>query len=348
LSYFSYDATVLGAGGWGTALALLLAENGHRVKLWARRAEFAAELRRIGENRTYLPGVALDPTLTLVEDLAEALGGARMVVLAVPSHGLREVVRRAAGPCPDGAIVVSATKGLEVDTNARMSQVIQEEMGKKAARLTILSGPNFSAEVARRMPAATVVASSSRETAEEAQDVLMNAHFRVYTHPDVVGVELGGALKNVYAIAAGIADGLGLGHNTRAAVVTRALAEMTRLGVALGARPMTFAGLAGLGDLFLTCTGDLSRNRQTGVRLGRGEAVEAVLGSSPMVVEGVRAARVAGALGRRSGIELPIAEQVVEVLFHRKPPADAVSALMSRGRRHEMEEVTPSPLDWTP
>lgn len=348
MSHFSEDMTVLGAGGWGTALALLLAENGHRVKLWARRREFAAELRRDGENRTYLPGVALDPAVSPMADLGEALDGARVVILAVPSHGLREVVRSAAGRCSEGLILVSATKGLEVDTNARMSQVISEEMGKKAARLAVLSGPNFSAEVARRLPTAGVVAASDRETAEETQEALMNAHFRVYTHPDVVGVEIGGALKNVYAIAAGIADGLGIGHNARAAVITRALAEMTRLGVALGASPMTFAGLAGLGDLVLTCTGDLSRNRMTGVRLGRGEAVEAVLGSSPMVVEGVRTAMAAGVLGRRHGVELPIAEQVAEVLFQGKSPADAVMSLMTRVRRHEMEEVSPNPLDWTP
>ncbi len=344
----SHDAVVLGAGGWGTALAVLLADNGHGVRLWARRPEFAEELRRAGENRPYLPGVPVPPGVEPEADLAAALDGARLVVLAAPSHGLREVVRRAARYLCEGVTLVSATKGLESETNLRMSQVIAGELGPKADRLAVLSGPNFSAEVARGRPTATVVAAASREVAEEVQDALMSERFRVYTNPDVVGVELCGSLKNIYAIAVGISDGLGLGNNTRAAVITRALAEMTRLGAAAGAQPLTFAGLAGLGDLVLTCTGDLSRNRRAGLRLGRGEPVEDVLDASGMVIEGVRTAVAACSLARGYGVELPIAEQVVEVLFHRKPPADAVSALMSRVPRHEIEEVVVPPLDWKP
>jgi len=335
----SYDAVVLGAGGWGTALALLLAGTGRRVGLWARRQEFAAELREVRENRPYLPGVPLPAGVYPTGDLGTALQGVELVVLAVPSHGLREIVRRAAPHLAARVTLVSATKGLESETNRRMSQVIVEELGPLARRLAVLSGPNFSAEVARGQPTATVVAASSGEVAEEVQEAFMSPRFRVYTNPDVIGVELCGALKNVYAIAAGVSDGLGLGDNARAAVITRSLAEMSRLGVALGAQPLTFAGLAGLGDLVLTCTGSLSRNRRAGLRLGRGEPVKEVLNASGMVIEGVHTAVAACDLGRRLGLRMPIAEQVVEVLFHGKAPAEAVSALMTRERRHEIEEV---------
>ncbi|MHB0884946.1 MAG: NAD(P)H-dependent glycerol-3-phosphate dehydrogenase [Bacillota bacterium] len=343
----TYDAVVLGAGGWGTALAILLADNGRRVGLWARRPEFAEELRLVRENRPYLPGVTLPLGLEPGGDLATMLQGAKLVILAAPSHGLREVVRRAAPDLADGVTLVSATKGLEQPTDLRMSQVVAEELGSRAARLAVVSGPNFSAEVARGQPTATVVAASSRPVAEAVQDALMSGRFRVYTNPDVAGVELCGALKNVYAIAVGISDGLGLGNNTRAAVITRALAEMTRLGGAVGAQPMTFAGLAGLGDLVLTCTGDLSRNRRAGLRLGRGEPVEAVTDAAGMVIEGVRTAVAACSLAKRVGVELPIAEQVVAVLDG-KAPAEAVSDLMTRDPRHEIEEVVSPPLDWKP
>lgn len=343
----TYDAVVLGAGGWGTALATLLAANGHRVGLWARRPEFAEELRLVRENRPYLPGVALPAGVEPGHDLAAMLPGARLVVVAAPSHGLREVARRSAPHLARGIILVSATKGLERETDLRMSQVLGQELGAKAERLAVVSGPNFSAEVGRSQPTATVVASPSRQVAEAVQDALMGERFRVYTNPDVVGVELCGALKNVYAIAVGVSDGLGLGNNTRAAVITRALAEMTRLGAAVGAQPMTFAGLAGLGDLVLTCTGDLSRNRRAGLRLGRGEPVAAVTDGGGMVIEGVRTAAAACSLARRVGVELPIAEQVVAVLKG-KPPAEAVGDLMTRDRRHEIEEVVSPPLDWKP
>lgn len=358
---------VLGAGGWGTALASLVATNGRPSWLWARRPEFAAEVASTRRNERYLAGVRLPDEVHVTSELGEALEGATVVILAVPSHGLRAVLREAVGYCfsgpgasgapgaPDAGgggkaprVFASAAKGLEMDSFKRMSQVLAEELpsGPAGPGVAVISGPNFAAEVAKRQPAATVVASPRREWAEEVQDALVSPVFRVYTSPDVVGVEIAGALKNVYAIGTGIADGLGLGLNARAAVITRGLAEMTRLGMALGAHPLTFSGLAGVGDLLLTCTGDLSRNRRAGLAIGRGEDLEKYLGSTPMVVEGVRTTAAARDLAARGGVEMPILDQVYQVLFENKPPAEAVADLMTRLRRSENDGLGEHAATW--
>ena len=344
---------VLGAGGWGTALASLVAGNGRPVALWARRPEFARELAATRRNKDYLAGVDIPDEVGVTASLGEALLNAGLVIIAIPSHGFRSVLRQAlqvlGGPgsfsLPDGLVFASATKGLETGTFKRMSEVLAEEIPAGAGSAA-LSGPNFAAEVARRMPAATVVASGRREWAEAVQDALVSPAFRVYTSPDVVGVEVAGALKNVYAICTGIADGLGLGLNARAAVITRGLAEMTRLGMALGAHPLTFSGLAGVGDLFLTCTGDLSRNRRAGLAIGRGEKLEEHLGSTPMVVEGVRTTAAAHDLAAREGVEMPILEQVYQVIFDHKPAPQAVGDLMTRLRRAESDGLGEHAATW--
>jgi len=280
---------VLGAGSWGTTLAVLLAEKGCRVSLWARRPQAAEELRWRRENVSYLPGIVIPFEVAITSDLGEALHNAEVVVLSVPSHALRPTLRLARPFLPSAALLINTAKGLEVDTLLRLSQVVAEELGEEAKRrLVVLSGPSHAEEVSRRFPTAVVVASEEPRTAEAAQDLFSTSYLRVYTNPDLVGVELGGALKNVIALASGMADGLGFGDNTRAAIITRGLAEIARLGVRLGANPLTFAGLAGLGDLVVTCTSPHSRNRQAGLLIGRGHTLEQALAQVGMVVEGVR------------------------------------------------------------
>lgn len=322
---------VLGGGAWGTALASHAARAGLPVRLWVREPEVAATVNERRENPAYLPGAQLAPTLQATPRLPEALADAEAVIVAVPSEYCRAVYREAASLLPQGAVLVSATKGLEIDTLQRMSEVAAAEAPGHA--LAVLSGPSFALEVARGLPTAVVVASSDHGCAERVQRALATRAFRVYSSDDVAGVELAGALKNVIAIAAGIVDGLGFGHNTLAALVTRGLAEISRLAVALGGRPDTLAGLAGLGDLVLTCTGGLSRNRTVGQRLGRGQSLqEATAGLHP---EGVRTTRAAVALAERHGIELPIAAQMKAVLYAGKPPRQALEELMLRSLKRE-------------
>ncbi|HFB83754.1 MAG TPA: NAD(P)H-dependent glycerol-3-phosphate dehydrogenase [Thermodesulfatator sp.] len=328
---------VLGAGSWGTALARLLARKGLSVVLWARRDNLAQEIIIRRENPIYLPGIRLPETLKVTAHMDQALSGVEVIVLVVPSHGLRETLRIARDMIPKGLrAVVSATKGIETETLKRMSQVIEEEVPDLAARVGVLSGPSFATEVAQEVPTAVTVAAHLPEVAGLLQELFHTPFFRVYTTNDVVGVELAGALKNVMAIAAGIAEGLGFGTNTRAALITRGLAEISRLGLALGANPLTFAGLAGLGDLVLTCTGTLSRNRQVGLRLGRGESLEAILASMKMVAEGVRTTKAAYRLAKAQAVELPITEKVYEILYQGKAPAQAVRELLSREPKPEM------------
>jgi glycerol-3-phosphate dehydrogenase (NAD(P)+) len=340
---------VLGAGGWGTALAILAASNGRDVRLWARREEFAAELAAKRVNSLYLAGVRIPDEVRVTGDLGETMEGAGLVIIAAPSHGFRDIVRRAACVMRSEdvrrAVFVSAAKGLETGSRERMSRVLAQE-APDCAGVAVVSGPNFALEVARGLPAATVIASTDRAAGEAVQDVLMGPAFRAYTSPDVIGVEIAGALKNVYAIATGLADGLGLGQNARAAVMTRGLAEMTRLGVALGAHPLTFAGLAGVGDLLLTCTGDLSRNRRAGLAIGRGERPSDHLAATPMAVEGVRTAAVARDLSAQFGVDMPIVEQVYAILFAGKPAADAVRDLMVRMRRAEGDGLDEHAATW--
>jgi glycerol-3-phosphate dehydrogenase (NAD(P)+) len=325
--------SVLGGGSWGTALAAHAARAGHEVRLWLRAPALAAAIRDRRENPRYLPGVPLPATLEPGTDLAACLGGSELVLVVIPSEFCRAVCREMAPHVPPGAALVSATKGLEVDSQKRMSEVMAEEMPGRAA--AVLCGPSFALEVAREQPTAVVVAAAEPALAGSVQRVLSTRTLRAYTSDDVVGAELAAALKNVIAIAAGIVDGLGYGQNTLAALVTRGLAEITRLAVAMGGRPDTLAGLAGLGDLVLTCTGALSRNRRLGQALGAGRSLGDAVGESPMVAEGVRTTLAACALAERAGIEMPIAQQMRAVLYAGTPPRAAVDALMMRSLKRE-------------
>jgi glycerol-3-phosphate dehydrogenase (NAD(P)+) len=329
---------VLGAGSWGTALAVHLSGCGRAVRLWARDPTLVAEMAGRRANPTYLPGVTFPASLTATASWVDALDGARYVVVAVPSHGLRSVLREVAGVVSPDAVIVSATKGLESLTLRRMSEVVSEEIGGKHP-IVVLSGPSFAAEVARGKPTALVAASSNAAAVRGVQDEFRSSYFRLYGSDDVVGVEIGAALKNIIAIAAGVVESAALGHNALAALITRGLAEISRLSSAMGGRRETLAGLSGLGDLVLTCTGTLSRNRQVGLELGRGRALAEILGRTRMVAEGVPTTAAALELGTRHGVELPIAAEMAEVLAGRETAADAVGRLMLRRQRDEFDEV---------
>ena len=326
---------VIGAGAWGTALADLLSRNGHETRIWAYEWDVVESINRSHQNRRFLAGHALSDTLTAFNEMEDALDGAEVVTLATPSHVLRTIVRSASNFIRPGTSVVVASKGVEPTTLALMTDIASEELPETT--VIALSGPSFASEVVAQQPTAVVVASTSEDAAIFAQQVFSSVHFRAYTSTDVTGVEIGGSLKNVMAVATGIADGLGLGFNARAALITRGLAEMTRLGVKLGAEPATLAGLAGLGDLVLTCTGSLSRNRSVGVEVGRGTALEVVLAGKETVAEGVTTARSAHALALREKVEMPIVDAVHRVLFEGQPPRDAIGALMTRELRPESD-----------
>ena len=324
---------VLGAGSWGTTLANLLAAKGEAVRLWAYEPEVVDAVNRSRENPVFLPGITLCASLRACVDPVEAVRGAAVVVSASPSHVVRPVIRGAGPAVAPGTLVVSATKGIEADTLALMSEVFAECLPQ--ARFAALSGPSFAIEVAQGQPTAVVAAARDAATARDAQSLFATPTFRVYSGGDVVGVELAGALKNVIAIAAGILEGLGLGHNPRAALITRGLAEITRLGVAMGADPLTFAGLAGMGDLVLTATGSLSRNRALGVAVAQGETLEHYRATHRTVAEGANTSLAGAALGARHGVELPITTQVCDVLFRGKPPREGVAELMTRELKSE-------------
>jgi glycerol-3-phosphate dehydrogenase (NAD(P)+) len=327
---------VIGAGSWGTALANLLAKKGESTILWSFEPEVSEGIRREHRNPRYLSEVVLDTRLEVTDSIAHAAEGAEVVVSVSPSHVVRRVMTQVEPHLPDDALVVSASKGIEEETLETMDGVLAEVLGAAAVQRTaFLSGPSFALEVALEHPTAVTMASRSPEAAKAAQQLFQTDYFRVYTNPDVPGVELGGALKNVIAIAAGAVDGLGFGHNTRAALITRGLAEITRLGVALGADPLTFAGLAGMGDLILTCTGPLSRNHAVGVELGRGRPIAEILAGMTMVAEGVRTAKAARALAAREGIEMPIVEEVYALLYEGRGPREAVENLMLRTPKAE-------------
>jgi glycerol-3-phosphate dehydrogenase (NAD(P)+) len=332
----SHRIGVIGSGSWGTALAVHLAHTGHDVRLWARDPALAAAMSASRENRTYMPGIALPPALSPTGDLSMALDGAQFVVVAAPSHGVREVARRASGHVPRGCAIVSATKGLEEESLLRMSQVLRQEL-PDAGEVVVLSGPSFASELARTLPTALVAAGESAVVVEAVMAHFRSPALRLYGSSDVVGVELGGSLKNIIAIAAGVVEGLELGHNALAALITRGLAELSRLAVALGAQPTTLSGLAGLGDLVLTCTGDLSRNRRVGLALAKGQSLEQILASTKMVAEGVRTTQAALALSARHGIELPIASEMSDVLAGRTDPQTAIRNLM--GRKQKLEHA---------
>ena len=324
---------ILGAGSWGTALATRLASRGEPVRLWARDPELARRITATRENARYLPGIRIPDAVGATGDAEVSLSGARFVVVAVPSRFLGGVLGSVAFAVPPSAVLVSAVKGLEGARDRRISELLAEALpGRPVA---VLSGPSFAREVALGKPAALVVAAADEAVAREAQRALAAPDLRLYTNGDVVGVEIAGALKNVIAIAAGLSDSLDLGENARAALITRGLAEIVRLGVAMGASPRTFAGLAGLGDLVLTCTGAQSRNRSLGLAVGRGRPLEEVEAATPMVAEGVRTVGTALRLARAHSVSMPICEAVAAVLFERRPVRDALATLLSRDPRPE-------------
>ena len=324
---------ILGAGGWGTALAVLWAKRGNAVTLWGNNAERAGQLRETRENREYLPGVEIPEAIVVTSNIADCTG-ADLIVFVTPSVALRSVAKRlqTAG-LNGGAIFLSGTKGIEHGTGKRMSEVLHEIFpGNPVA---VLSGPNLAAEIARDAPAAAVLGCPNHQCAEELQSYLGSERFRIYSSDETIGIELGGALKNVFAIAAGASDGFGLGDNSKAALVTRSLAELLRLGTAMGGNPRTFYGLSGAGDLIATCFSQLSRNRRVGERLGRGETLEQISGSSHMVAEGIPTAKSAYECARKLGIETPIIDQIYSVVYEGKTPAEAMQALLARDLKAE-------------
>jgi len=328
--------SIIGAGNWGTALSVTLANLGHTVKLWAYEREVVESLRARRENELFMPGVKLPKSIVATNDLAEALRGAEIVVTVMPSHVCRALYERMLNHLRPEMIFVSATKGLDTHRLLRMSEIVRSVVGARfSPHLTVLSGPSFAREVVRGDPTAVVVASEDRKTAQVIQKEFSSQTLRLYTSSDVVGVELGGAVKNVIAIAAGVVEGLGLGHNPTAALITRGLVEITRLACACGARRETLAGLAGMGDLVLTCTGDLSRNRLVGIELGKGRKLAEIIGSMRMVAEGVKTTAATVALAARHGIEMPITQQVNRILEGHVSPREAIRELMERSLKEE-------------
>ena len=334
-----FSVAVIGAGSWGTALAKLLSDNGLGVHLWAHRQEHVRQILDEKENRSYLPGFPLCDRLVPLADIHEAVRGKAFVVMVVPSHVFRSVFQQIIPVLDDNAIVVSATKGIENESLMTMSQVMEEELGKagKKVEVGVLTGPSFAKEVAAGIPTAVTVAARTMETAESIQGLFFSERFRVYTSIDLIGQELGAALKNIIAVAAGISDGLGYGTNTRAALITRGLAEITRLGVKMGANPLTFSGLGGLGDLVLTCTGDLSRNRAVGLKLGQGKKLADILAEMNMVAEGVKTTHSAMALAEKQHVDMPILDQIYQVIYEDKDCQEAVHDLLTRHQKEEME-----------
>ena len=322
---------VCGAGSWGIALAdVLAAQTGETVRLWARDPEQAEILRRTRRSPRYLTDIELHDDVAVSGDLQATVAGASVVIVAVPTHGMRAVAQQLRDAVSTDAVVVSAAKGFELESGATMSSVLSDELGERVAGIAAVSGPNIAWEIARGLPAATVIASAREDLAVMVRDLCGGSRLRFYSSTDITGVEFAGALKNIIAIGAGICDGIGIGDNGTAAVITRGIAEMTRLGVAAGASPMTFAGLAGVGDCIVTCMSPLSRNRSFGERIGRGEERDAALRDSPMVVEGVNATRMATALAERHGVPMPLASEVHAVLFEGKSVRRAASDLMHR------------------
>ncbi len=327
---------VIGAGSWGTALANMLAGKGYPVTLWAYEKDLVERMKMTRENDLFLPGFSLSSNLDFTADLSAAVSGKEMVLLVSPSQVMRLVVQQALEDFNPESLIVSASKGIENGTLLTMSQVLRELLPPSChQRLAVISGPSFAKEVAAGIPTAVVAAAPQQDIAEQVQNIFTNAAFRVYTNNDILGVELCGALKNVMALAAGVSDGLGFGLNTRAALITRGLAEISRLGLALGAQAATFSGLAGMGDLVLTCTGDLSRNRSVGIALGQGKTLDEILNGMNMVAEGVKTTLSAYQLAAKVGVEVPITEQMYKILYQQKDPRQAVTDLLSRNLKAE-------------
>jgi glycerol-3-phosphate dehydrogenase (NAD(P)+) len=326
---------VMGAGSWGTAYAMMCADAGEDVVLWARREEVAAEVDEQHRNSAYLPDIELTPSLAATSDAEEALSGAEIVVLATPSHALRHSLETWRDLMPSRATFASLIKGIELESHRRASQIIREVLDAPYSHVVVVSGPNLAKECARRMPGGTVVAGPESVITQRVQAMSHTSYFRVYTNPDVVGVEIGGAVKNGIALAAGMADGMGYGDNTKAMLVTRGLAEMTRLGVALGGNPLTFSGLAGMGDLVATCMSRQSRNRHVGEELGKGRTLDDIIASMNMVAEGVKSSKALLEIAREHGVEMPIVEGVVQVVHEGLPATEMAGALMGRGPKAE-------------
>ena len=339
---------IIGGGGWGTALAKLCAEKGYQVDLWAFESDVVKEINHQHTNHTFLPGIQLPDTIHASENIGEVVSGKNYLITAIPSKWLRQVAVKMAPFVNEQAMVVSVTKGLEVDSLKTMTEVLQETLPDiNPGAIVALSGPNHAEEVARNIPSVTVVSTPLLNFAEKAQDLLINPVFRVYTNPDRIGVQLGGALKNVMAIAAGISDGLGFGDNTKAALITRGVTEMARLGQALGAQTPTFSGLSGVGDLFVTANSIHSRNAWAGRELGKGKTLEEITSSTKMVIEGVTTTKAAHQLAERLEVELPITNIVYKILFEGLSPKEGVNLLMTRDHTHEMEETITGTYTWT-
>lgn len=335
---------VVGSGSWGTAIAVMLSKKGYRINLWSYLKEEAEQLIETKENLKFLPGVILPNNIHCTWDLQECVDKADIIVNAVPSHAIRQTAQLLKSLVKPEQIIVNLSKGLEEKTLLRLSEVFEQEIPN--VQLAVLSGPSHAEEVARDIPTTVVVAAKKRSTAEFVQEVFMNPKFRVYTNPDVIGVELGGALKNVIALSAGICDGLGFGDNSKAALMTRGITEIARLGVNMGAKLETFAGLSGIGDLIVTCTSMHSRNRRAGILIGKGKSLQETLAEVHMVVEGVNTAKAAYALAQKTGTEMPIVTETYKILFEGKDPKNAVVDLMMRSKTHEMEEIVMEKYHW--
>jgi glycerol-3-phosphate dehydrogenase (NAD(P)+) len=334
-----YRIAVVGAGSWGTAIADLLACKGFQTHLWVFEKEVKDHIVQFGENTLYLPGHQLSPNLSASNDLVGVVSDKNLIVLVVPSHVMRNVTRKIAGHLSEGTIITSASKGIEQKTHLTMSGVIKETIPEvHEDQLAVISGPSFAKEVAQRMPTTVTVACKNPATASIVQHVFATPYFRVYTSGDIVGVELGGSVKNVIAIASGILDGLGMGLNTRAALITRGMTEVRRLGLHLGANPRTFTGLAGFGDLVLTCTGNLSRNYTVGIKLGQGKKLQQILGETHMVAEGVKTAKSVYNFSNALGVEMPICHEIYHILYEDLEPKEAVYRLMTRTLKQELDE----------
>ena len=329
---------VVGAGSWGTALANLLALKGFIIDFWVFEEEVKHQIEKYGENRIFLPGFSLSKNIRPTNDISKAVSDKDLVLVVVPSHVMRETAKKISGKISAHTIIVSASKGIENKTHLTMSGVLKETLRDIAQnRFAVISGPSFAREVVKEVPTLVVVASNDKSTAVTVQHIFATPHFRVYTNDDIIGVEMDGAVKNVIAIAAGISDGFGLGLNTRAALITRGLAEIKRLGLKLGANPHTFAGLAGAGDLILTCTGTLSRNHTVGFKIGRGEKIKDILAEMRMVAEGVKTARSVYNLSRRLEVEMPISHETYHILYDDFSPKESMYRLMTRDLKHELD-----------
>jgi len=330
----------VGAGSWGTALADLLGKKGYKVDLWVFEEEVKDQILKTRENKVFLPGINLSENLRPSNDIEQVVSGKDLLLIAVPSHLMREVSKRFADSVSKNAVIVSASKGIENKTHLTMSGVLRETLTSiDEDHFSVLSGPSFAAEVARMLPTAITLSAKDQEIASMVQNVFATPYFRVYTNNDLIGIELGGAVKNVIALAAGIVDGLGLGLNARTAIITRGLTEIRRLGLALGANPRTFTGLAGIGDLILTCTGNLSRNHTVGEKIGKGSKLHEILAEMRMVAEGVKTAKSVYNLSRKLDVEMPISHEIYHVLYDDLPPMEAVTRLMSRKLKQELDDL---------